>query len=388
MARGHIRRKPERGDDAWEVTISAGTDPATGRRRRISKLVRGTRDDAERALTAELGQLDQQAVIDTQGTVAQLLDQWWQMKASSWSPKTAHEYRKLIDSRLVPDLGAVRLCDLTVAQLDHYYGQLARAGRKDGEGGLAPNSVRNVHSVLRKALRQGVKWGWVAHAATDHATLPTKEKEQVDAPTPEDLRRVLELMDGTADKPGKWPTFGVFIRLAATTGMRRGEMCGLRWSDVDLGKREVRVRRSIAELPGECIVKGTKTSKQRRFRIDPLMTAVLQMHRDEVEARAAEAGVELARDAYVFSRDFDGAGYWKPSGVTEKWSRLRKAAGVESRLHDWRHFCATELLAAGVDVVTVAGRLGHSQTSTTLDIYAHVIAARDDDAASIMGQFV
>jgi integrase len=382
MPRGYIRRKPERGDDAWEVSVSAGIDPGTKRRRRPTRLVRGTRDDAEKALTAMLTDLDAQAVIDSHGTVAQLLDRWWRMNESSWSPKTAHEYRKIIDGRLVPDLGTIRLSDLTVAQLDHYYGQLATDGKKRGDGGLDPRSVRNVHSVLRKALRQAVKWGWVAHAATDHATLPTKEKEQVDAPTPDDLRRTLELVDK------KWPEFGVFLRLAATGGMRRGEMCGLRWSDIDLDVGEVRVRRSIAHLPGQLIVKSTKTAKQRRFRVDPIMLAVLQRHRDAAETRASDAGVTLDRDAYVFSSAFDGSTFWKPNSVTERWTRLRELADVDGRLHDWRHFCASELLAAGVDPVTVAGRLGHAQTSTTLDIYAHVIASRDHDAAAVMGKFI
>ncbi len=175
--------------------------------------------------------------------------------------------------------------------------------------------------------------------------------------------------------------------LAALTGMRRGELCALRWSDVDLDLGVLEVSRSVVVVPGGVAEKTTKTDRSRRVALDEVGVALLEAHRVRVEAWARDAGADLADGAYVFSPDVDGSKSYRPDNVTSFFMRVRDELGFKSvRLHDLRHFTATQLIGAGVDVRTVAGRLGHSDPSLTLRVYSHVIEERDRAAAAVIGR--
>jgi len=186
------------------------------------------------------------------------------------------------------------------------------------------------------------------------------------------------------------PDFACLLRTAITTGARRGELCALRWRDVNLGARTVTISRSIVEgehgAPSE---KDTKTHAVRRIALDEVTAACLTDHRDRAMARADALGISLVDSAYVFACSPDGAEPCSPNDVTKEFIRLRKQLGLDGvRLHDLRHFAATRMLAAGVPVRTVSGRLGHANAATTLGVYAHFLEVSDRDAAAILGSFI
>jgi integrase len=169
--------------------------------------------------------------------------------------------------------------------------------------------------------------------------------------------------------------------------MRRGELCGLRWSDVDFKRREVEVSRAVILAPGGLAEKTTKTGRVRPVALDEVGMALLVEYRATVDAWARAADAVISSGSYVFSPYFDGSKPFRPDNVTGFFIRVRDSLGFgDFRLHDLRHFTATQLIGAGVDVRTVAERLGHSDASLTLRVYSHAIRERDRAAADIIGR--
>ena|GEM_PF-519407 len=175
-----------------------------------------------------------------------------------------------------------------------------------------------------------------------------------------------------------------------TTGARRGELCGLHWNSIDYVAGTVTIARSVIEgSKGAVIEKDTKTHAIRRLALDTTTVQLLREHHDRCQARAVACGAVLPETAYVFSRSPDGASPWVPNEVTKEYIGVRNGIGLQSiRLHDLRHFAATRLLAAGVPVRTVSGRLGHSNASTTLGTYAHFLVESDRDAANTLEELL
>ena len=160
-----------------------------------------------------------------------------------------------------------------------------------------------------------------------------------------------------------------YILLAAATGARRSELVALRWSDVDLAESSIVISRAIVIGDNGLVEKDTKTHSSRRVSLDVQTTAAVAAHFDQMKTRAQECGASLAADSFVFSNAPDGAVPWFPASVSRSFKRLCDREGIAGvRLHDLRHFVATQLLGAGIDVRTVAGRLGHRNAATTLNV--------------------
>src|SRR5262245_28058414 len=156
------------------------------------------------------------------------------------------------------------------------------------------------------------------------------------------------------------PALGLYLRLAVIVGARRGELCGLRWNRVDLDHAELLLDRGIIYVPGEGLIEqDTKTHVGRRVAVDARTVELLRTHRVRAARLALEVGISLPADAYVFSRTVDGSIPMRPDGMSHRFAKVRDRLGFTGRLHDLRHFMVTQLVAAGVDVRTVAGRAGH-----------------------------
>ncbi|MGH9918435.1 MAG: tyrosine-type recombinase/integrase [Nitrososphaerales archaeon] len=367
--------KRKRREGVWELRVYVGNDPVTGKPRQISKTFYGGAREAEDELR---NLVDEHSSPRTDGlgvTFGQLLDKWLEeCERLDLSPTTLRTYRSQIDKTLRPPLGKTQLTRLTSKHLDDLYGTLKACGR-------SPKTIRNYHAIISSALHQAVRWGWVRHNVAERAKPPRVGHRRVQAPTTEVVRRVIEVADE------RDPRIAPMLMLAALTGMRRGELCALRWSDVDLEAGVIKVSRSLVIAPGKLIEKSTKTDRSRHIALDPVGVALLKQHHVRVTNWCAEAGGELVGDAFVFSPFIDGKAPFWPDNITSFFTRVRNAVGAKSvRLHDLRHFTATQLIGAGVDVRTVAGRLGHSDPSLTLRVYSHVIEERDKAAAAIMGQ--
>jgi integrase len=182
------------------------------------------------------------------------------------------------------------------------------------------------------------------------------------------------------------PPFGRFLRVAAASGARRGEVCALRWRNLDTQSGTITLGSAIIEVEGGLAEKDTKTHASRRIAIDSGTLAILEDQRAYATDLAEQGDFLLTEDSFIFSHDPDGLTPWAPDYVTKRFQTLRESLDLRHlRLHDLRHFAATRLLAAGVPVRTVSGRLGHANASTTLTVYAHFLEASDQDAADVMG---
>ena len=283
----------------------------------------------------------------------------------------------------MPHLGTRQGAEADDRSARRFLRDAEEARRREGRP-LSVASVRRVHVVVRRSLSQAKRWGWVSENVAADASPGRVPRREITPPDPEVTMRLIEQAEAED------PDFGVFLRLAATTGARRGELCALRWRDVDLNEGTVTISRALVDCAdGGYVEKDTKTHAARRIALDASMVKSLRAHKQRQAERALIGGVRIGGQTRVFSYEPDGSVPWRPDGVTARFVRLRDGLGFTGvRLHDLRHFVATRMLAAGVPVPTVSGRLGHANSSTTLNVYSHFLEASDREAAEALGRLL
>ena len=368
--------------DSWELRVYLGSDPVTGKQRYASRTVRGGKRAAQRVLAEMVTEAERGLLVRTNATAGELIEAWFEQATRDFSPKTVKETRGFIDRNLLPAIGAVPLSRLKASDLDRLYRRLQSSGAVDG-GGLSPATVRRIHGILRRALAQGVKWGWIGVNPAAATSPPRVPQSEIKPPSGADLARVLKRASDSS------PELACFLVLAAATGARRSELVALRWDDVDLADGVVRIERGVVMGPDGLVEKGTKTHAARRVALDDRTVEIIRAHRARMTERAVMCRVELADDSFVFSNAVDCSEPWYPDSVSRGFKRLCVEEGLpDVRLHDLRHFVASQLLSAGVDVRTVAGRLGHRNAATTLNVYAHFLEQADRGAADVIGRVI
>jgi integrase len=373
--KGYMRRR----GPSWELRAYLGRDPVSGRKRYASRGVRGSKRAAERVLRDMVAAAEAGVTHRAGATFGELCETWLTHASGHLAANTVTETRRILDRALLPRLGDVALAGLRPEHLDALYADLLRSGRRDG-GAMSPATVQRIHGVVRRALTVGVRWGWLAANPAFIAMPPRSTRRPITPPAPTEVARLIDAAD---------PDLGVFVLLAATTGARRGELCGLRWSEIDLTEQLVEITRAIIIVDGNCQDAPTKTRQTRRVALDPVTVDALRAQRRRSENRASLAARGLRSDGYVFSHDRAGGRPWRPDSTSRAFRQLCDEVGLDHvRLHDLRHFVATRLLASGVDVRTVSGRLGHSLASTTLNVYAAFVPDADRHAANVMGRLV
>lgn len=371
----------ERQPGVWQVRVCAGRDPVTYRFRYVTKTVHGGKRDAQRASAALVAAIEAGMRPAARGTVGQLLEQWLaHIDGQGRSPSTLARYRSAIRANIEPALGHKQLSQLAPADIDAFYGRLLASG-------LHPLTVRKSHAILSAACRQAVRWGWIDRNPVERASPPSPRGREIVPPTVEELRLLIKWAETSN------PDLAALIFVAATTGCRRGELCGLQWTDLDLETATMVVARSIADADGVVTVKGTKTHQARRLALDPATVEVLRRHRESMEVRAAAGGVQLTATAFVWSQVLDASESYRPDRITGSFRNLTDRLGMAHvTFHTLRHFAATTLAGTGVAVRTIAGRLGHANPNLTLRTYAHFLEAADRDAAAaihaVTGQLI
>jgi integrase len=371
--------------DGLQVQVYAGRDPFTGRKRYVSQQVPGqTKASLRKAKQVEARLLEEVGAGQHRGsrarTMAELLERWlaWRPTVKPIAPTTVASYRAALDRYVLPALGKLPVRQVDAATLDAFYAHLRTRGGKDGRP-LKASTVHEVHAVLSGALKQAVAWGWIGHNPAKLATAPTVQKADVRPPKAEDAARLL------AAAMQESPELGLFLRLAVMLGARRGELCSLRWTDIDFDRGEVLIAGNVVRVPNQALVhKDTKTHAKRRVAIDAGTVELLRARRVTQAKDALACGATLAADAYVFSHVPDGSKPIDPDGISHRFLRLARRLDLNCRLHDMRHFMITQLVASGVDWRTVAGRAGHADGHMTLATYAHFQQAQDRQAAEFM----
>lgn len=364
-----------RGPGRWRVRAFAGRE--NGKVRWVSRTVTGGKRAAERELSELVTEVQGGLVVAGHSeSLGELLDRWLADIAAHRSAYTMKEYRRMAERDIEPAIGKIRLDKLAPRHLDELYRALH-------DRGLSGTSVRRHHFLLHAALRRAVKWGMVASNVADRATPPPLARSRASAPAVADVQRLLLEAESGDDS-----VLATAIALAAVTGARRGELCALRWSDVNWEKGALRFARSLTVIRGQVTEGPTKTHAVRFVAIDDALGAVLSKRRDDQFGNAQLAGVTPAPDPFVLSRSTDGSAPCLPNGLTAAYRRIAVRLGLPTHFHELRHFAATTAIGSGADVRTVAGRLGHADPSVTLRVYAHALEQRDRELAGILGTAV
>ena len=400
-AKGSIETLPS---GALRVSVYAGIDPVTKRRHYLREIVPAgpkAEDRAEAARARLVAEVAERRNPRTNVTLDQLLERY--LDQFDGSPNTLKLYRGYVKNHISPLLGSTRVGALDAEMLDSFYAELRRCRKHctkcrgtvdhrttgdhecDDRCGphqcrpLGATAVRHMHFILSGAYKKAVRWRWVAVSPVAQGEPPAAPKENPSPPSPADAARIL-----TAAY--RDPDWGTLLWVSMTTGARRGEVCAIRWTavNVEKGRETIWLRHGIRkDGQGGWEEATLKTHQQRRIALDTETVAALVEHRQRCEERAATLGVRLAADAFVFSEAPDGSTFTVPDTVSQRYERLARRLDIATTLHKLRHYSATELILAGVDVRTVAGRFGHTGGgTTTLRTYTAWVSEVDQRAAA------
>jgi integrase len=364
----------ELGEGHWRLRVFSGRN--NGRTRHISRNFKGSRRQAQTALSKLVADVERRQVVAGHTvSLGELLERWLEAIQADRSLYTVREYSRMIERNVKPALGSVSLDKLTARHLDDFYRQLH-------DRGLSASSIRRHHSLLHASLHKAVQWELLLTNPADRATPPRRGPGRVSVPT---VGQVALLM---AEAEQRDPALAAAIAIGSVTGARRGELAALRWSDVDLEAGTLRIARALTVIKGQVSEGATKTHQVRTISVDGALAGFLAHRRAQQQEHADLVGVQLAKDAFVLSPVADGSAPYMPDRITDNYRNLARRLGVPGHIHELRHFSATLAIVGGSDLRTVAGRLGHAQTSTTLNIYSHLLEARDKELAQFLGQAV
>jgi len=384
------------------VRVYAGIDPVTGRRHYLREIIPpGPRaeDQADEALARLLAEVREKRHPRTNATLNQLLDRHLEMIEAERTTLTT--YRGYVDKHIRPLIGSEKIGAIDADILDSFYAELRRCRdhcrrrrafdhrterphdcddrcRRHSCKPLSAWTIRKIHFIISGAYQRAVRWKWVAVNPAPHAEPPSAPPPDPRPPNADEAARIVSAAWKDHD-------FGTLVWLAMTTGARRGELCGLRWPHFDQARAVLALQRSIAQDGAETWEKHTKTHQRRHVTLDAETVAILAEHHTRCQNRATALGLQLAPDAFIFAASPDGRVPLKPSSVTQRYDRLARRLGIDTTLHKLRHYSATELITAGVDIRTVAGRLGHAGGgTTTLRVYAAWVSEADQRAATTL----
>jgi integrase len=362
---------------SWELKFDLGRDPVSGKR--ISRYVnfQGTKREAHAELNRLLSRRNEGTYIDpTKMTVGEYLQHWLVVHVDRRvAAKTAARHRGIVQHQIAPRLGNVPMRKLTAVHIEAFEANLQREGyvkgRKRGQG-LTAQTVLHLHRTLSQALAHAVKTGVLFKNPAEQVKPPRPTSREIAILTKPEVATLLRAAEPT------WLYLPVLV--AVTTGMRRGELLGLRWSDIDLKAARLTVNQSLERAKGKTLFKSPKTATSRRTITLPALTIeALKEHRAAQAAERLRLG--LGKPELVLSHG-DGSPM-DPDSITKAFDRLIKAAGVRRiTFHGLRHTHISHQLMDGVHVKIVSERAGHASVSTTLSVYAAFIPNMQADAAA------
>ena len=366
---GNIRKRK---DGRWEGRYTAGHDPETGKA--IYKNVLGkTQAEVKAKLKAAI-QEAQTLDLSKAGkyTVGEWMEVWFEDYAKIKVRPSSHQtYRGYIDNHIRPNIGDIPLEKLTSLDLQKLYKKLLTKGRverleaKGQPKGLSTKTVRNIHQILSSALKLAQEQRIILANPAERCALPKVEHREMKTLPVEQLQSFLR----EARESGVFELY--YLELA--TGLRRGELLGLKWEDIDLQKGDLRVKRQVSRINGEVMEAPLKT--KNAYRTLPLAEDTIDVLKEQRE--------KVGSSPWVFPSP--NGGPISPDSVLHMLHRVLKRAGLPRvRFHDLRHTFATLALQNGVDIKTVSGMLGHFSAGFTLDTYAHVTGAAQRQAAGKM----
>lgn len=367
--KGHIQ---QRGKNSFRLKFDAGRDEKTGKRKTQFHTFRGTKRQAQVKLAELIASVAQAKYVEPNKF---LVADWVRARVDHWeaagdiSARTAERYRELVENQIVPHIGAKLLQKLRPLDIEEWHTTLRNSGRADGKGGLAPRTIGHAHRVLGKALGDAARYEFVLKNVVASESAPKVDDDEM--VIVKDIPAFIVSLRGHR--------LFVPAMISLFTGMRIGEVLALRWGRADLDGKVIQVREALEETKAHGIrFKAPKTKAGRRDITLPdlLVDALREFRKAQLELRLRVGAGKLADDALLFA-GIDGA---LPSQkrYSKAWSDFSPNMGF----HNLRHTHASQLIDAGVDIVTISKRLGHAKPDITLRIYAHLFQKDDGKAAA------
>ena len=374
QGQGHLR---QRGERSWELKFDLGRDPSSGKRVTRFVTFHGTKREAQAELNRLLNRCNEGTYVDpTKMTVGEYMEHWLSVDIDRRvAAKTAARHRSIARHQIIPRLGQLPVRKLTPVHIEAFEAELQRdgyvKGRKRGQG-LTAQTVLHVHRTLSQALAHAVKTGVLFKNPAEQVKPPRPPSREIVILTKPDIATLLRAAEPT------WLYLPVLV--AVTTGMRRGELLGLRWSDIDLKAARLTVNQSMERVRGQVVFKSPKTAKSRRTITLPALTVeALARHRSVQAEERLRLG--LGKAELVFT-GVDGHPI-SADAVTQAFGRLVKATGLRPiTFHGLRHTHISHQLMDGVHVKVVSERAGHASVGITLGVYAAFIPTLQADAAT------
>jgi integrase len=367
--RGHIR---ERSPGRWAIILDV-VHPQTGKRRRKWHSFGGTKREAQIECARLIAAVQGGTYLEpSKTTLVQFFDRWLEHMKSQISPKSHARYSELARKNIAPFLGTVVLSKLRPAAISAAYAKALTEGRRNGAGGLSPQTVTHMHRVLKQALGQAVKWELLTRNPADAVDPPKIDRGMMQTYDLDQTAALIEAMRPTR--------MLVPALLAVLCGLRRGEVAALRWKNVDLSTGQLAILESAEQVGSKVRYKTPKNGKGRTIAMSGHLVEELRAHRLRQAEELLKVGVRLSDDTFVVAQA-DGSPL-QPDTLTQDW--VRKLADTplpRIRYHDLRHAHATHLLASGIHPKVASERLGHSKIGITLDLYSHVLPGMQEDAA-------
>ncbi len=371
--KGHIQ---QRGLKTWRLKFDIDRDPGTGKRLTRFVTFHGSKREAQSELARLIAAVKSGNFIDTSKlSVGEYLRSWIEIaEAVSVSPKTAERYRQLIERQIILHLGALRLQSLRPTHIAAWHATLLREGRHDGTG-LSARTVGHAHRVLHKALADAVARELLLRNPASLISPPKVERGEVAILSASQVKTVLDAVRATEIHP--------HVVILLSTGIRRGELMGLQWGDIDLDRGKLKIERAIEATKTKGLrIKAPKTHHGRRLiTLPPIAVEALREHRKmQLEIRLKLGIGKLLPQHFVFG-DLEGSPR-HPDWITYHWKHFVETRNLPRvTLHALRHSHASALIASGQDIVTVSRRLGHASPTITLSVYAHLFDKTDEAAA-------
>lgn len=350
----------------YSIVLNLGCDPTNGKRTRKWESGFRTKREAEKRLAELIHQIESGINVQlSRDDFGGFLTEWLESYvATRVRARTLEGYRQR-SKHIIDSLGRIRLADLRPNHLANYY--------NDKSDYLSPGTLIKHHNLIRNCLSHAVKWNLIIRNVAEAVEPPRARKKEMRALSVPEIHTFL-----SACPQGPWHTM---FHTLIWTGLRRSELLGLRWSDLNLEMASMQVRQSLVRLQdGRYVIEQPKTSKGiRSLDLAPSTCISLNAHRENQKRDAALLGIPFFETHFVFGHP-DGSPR-TPSTVTQQFRRTAKRAGFSNvRLHDLRHTHASLMLQQGTDMKTISTRLGHSSVAFTMDTYAHMLPGMQKSA--------
>ena len=383
MASGHIRKRELKNGCSYEVVVETSSrDPVTGKRVRIYRTFR-KKKDAEKALNEMLHDLKRNVYTDDNNmTISSLMSEWLKSRTLTLKETTISRYRQQVDWYINPTLGKYPVAALSVNKIQNWVNEIYKHPPTSKNGGkpLVPKTVRNIFLNLQAAMDYAVYMKLIYDNPCKHVQLPPPVKYEVQAYNEEEIQQILSCAKGT----------DLFfpIYLLIHTGMRRGELLGLRWKDVHIDKDEehpyIDIVQTRLNACGKVIIDTPKTkSSQRKIYLSQMARAEFLKYRTWAKQVFLSLGrIQSENDLVIIKENGD---IDNPENFTKRWNTFLSVNGIRRlKLHGLRHTCATMLLKNNVDIKSIATRLGHTDGTMVLNVYGHSLDSMSQAAADVM----